>query len=441
MRVSIYSYNYAPEPTGIPYFNTSMAERLARRTGWSVTVHTGIPHYPWWRVPDEYINKDYSGGKADEMRNGVKVERVAHYVPSNPVTGTKRIRLDARYVWAVLCRSFHARVRPNIIIMVAPPFLGGLLGLFLGWRWRVPVVYHVQDLQIDVALDLGMINRRIGSLLLTIERIILSHVDLLTSVSDGMLRRLARKVTGKQIPVSFPNRAEVESIRPHIGENRFRREWGIPDGEVLVLYSGNLGRKQGLEILIQAFSLLVDRARIHGVIAGAGAEVEALHDHVREAGISRLKIVPLVSAEDLPEFLSVADIHCIPQRRIVADLVMPSKLLNIMAVAKAVVATADPGTELHRVISKAGCGLCATPESPVDLAIAIGHLADNRGLRERLGCAGRSYVESHLSIDHILNAFAEHLDGLVRPVRARRIAESTICPIDPTNSRIRIGIS
>jgi colanic acid biosynthesis glycosyl transferase WcaI len=441
MRISIYSYNYAPEPTGIPYFNTSMAEWLARRSGWSVTVHTGIPHYPWWRIPDEYINKDYRSGKGDEMRNGVKVERVAHYVPSVPVTGSKRMRLDASYVWAVLCRSFRARIRPNVIIMVAPPFLGGLLGLFLGWRWRVPVVYHVQDLQIDVALDLGMINRRLGSLLLTIERIILSHVDLLTSVSDGMLRRLARKVAGRQIPVSFPNWAEVESIRPHIGANRFREKWGIPDGDVLVLYSGNLGRKQGLDILIKAFALLVDRTRIHGVIAGAGAEAEELRDEVRDTGISRLMIVPLVPAEDLSEFLSAADIHCIPQRRIVADLVMPSKLLNIMAVSKPVVATADPGTELHRVISQSGCGLCATPESPVDLAIAIGHLADNRRLRESLGCAGRSYVESHLSIDHVLNTFADHLDGLVRPNRAKRIAETTICPIDPSISRIRIGIA
>jgi colanic acid biosynthesis glycosyl transferase WcaI len=441
VRISIYSYNYAPEPTGIPYFNTSMAEWLARRSGWSVTVHTGIPHYPWWRIPDEYISKNYRGGKADEMRNGVKVERVAHYVPSAPVTGAKRMRLDASYVWAVLLRSFRTRVRPNVIIIVAPPFLGGLLGLFLGWRWRVPVVYHVQDLQIDVALDLGMINRHLGKLLLTIERIILTHVDLLTSVSEGMLRRLAQKVAGRKRPVSFPNWAEVESIRPHVGANQFRLKWGIPEGDVLVFYSGNLGRKQGLEILIQALALLVDRTRIHGVIAGAGAEADALRDYVRDMGMSRLKIVPLISAVDLAEFLSAADIHCIPQRRIVADLVMPSKLLNIMAVSRPVVATVDPGTELHRIISQAGCGLCVTPESPVELATAIGHLADNRGLRERHGCAGRSYVESRLSIDHVLNAFADHLDDLVRPIRSKRIAESIPPSIDQTTSRIRIGVS
>src|SRR5258708_1975500 len=95
LRLSIYSYNYAPEPTGIPFYNTGMAVWLHRRLGWQVTMHTGIPHYPWWKVPAEYAARDYRGGRGDEVIDGVVVERVRHFVPAPPAGGLARMRLDA----------------------------------------------------------------------------------------------------------------------------------------------------------------------------------------------------------------------------------------------------------------------------------------------------------------------------------------------------------
>jgi colanic acid biosynthesis glycosyl transferase WcaI len=441
MRISIYSSNYAPEPTGIPYFNTLMAEWLARTTGWTVTVHTGIPHYPWWRVPDAYAHKDFRDGRADELRNGVHVERVAHYVPQAPVTGAKRMRLDASYVWAVFRRSLRARVRPDVVMIISPPFLGGLLGLFLSWRWRVPVVYHVQDLQIDAALDLGMIGRPLARVLMAIERVIINNVDLLTTVSDGMSHRIAQKTAGRRTPISFPNWADVESMRTHQGVNRFREEWGVKEGEVIILYSGNLGRKQGLEILIKAFGLLAQHTGIHCVIAGAGADADALREHVRSVQLARLRIVPLVDERNLVEFLSAADIHCIPQRRVVADLVMPSKLLNIMAVSRPVIATADPGTELYRVIERAGCGVCSPPEQPENLATALAHLALDPVLCKRMGNAGRIYCEAHLSTNRVLGRFAQRLNSLIHPRHVGGIVDSSANPHVQHTNHHPIGVA
>jgi len=186
-RLAILSYNYAPEPTGIPFYNTGMATWFAAH-GWSVIMHAGLPHYPWWRVPENYAHRDYRAGRGDELMDGVEVQRVRHFVPSSPVSGRARMRLDASYLWHTFLRSFRQRSRPDVLLVIAPPFLAGLLALFLRWRYRVPVCWHVQDLQVDAALDLGMLPRRLGGVLLWLERFILARVDLVTTVSDAMRR-------------------------------------------------------------------------------------------------------------------------------------------------------------------------------------------------------------------------------------------------------------
>jgi colanic acid biosynthesis glycosyl transferase WcaI len=412
MRLSLYSYNYAPEPTGIPYYNTEMCAWLARHLGWAVTAHTGVPHYPWWQVPEAYAERDYRGGRGDEVIDAVKVERVWHYVPTAPVGGLKRMRLDASWLWRTFLRSLGARRRPHAIVLIAPPFLSAALGVWLQLRFKAPVIYHVQDLQIDAAIELGMLPPWLSGTLLWLERRLLARMDLVTTVSHGMRRRLLEKLPAKRRVRMFPNWADLSSIRPHAGANRFRREWGIDEDQVVVLYSGNLGRKQGVEVLLAAVARM--RQPVWLMIAGEGAERAEIERTARDLGLPRVRFLPLAPRELLAEFLSAADLHCIPQRRAAAGLVMPSKLLNIMAVARAVVVTADPGTDLAMVVQAAGCGEVVEPESPEALAAALAVLSGDRHRRAAQGANGRRYVERHLGIDAVVGGFAQRLEKLVK---------------------------
>jgi colanic acid biosynthesis glycosyl transferase WcaI len=411
MHLALFSYNYAPEPTGIPYYNTRMCAWLVRRLGWRVTVHTGIPHYPWWQVPAEYAGRDFRAGRGDEVIDGVEVQRVPHYVPGPPVGGMKRMRLDASWLLATAWRSLFQRKRPDALVFIAPPFLGGLLALWLRFRWRVPVIWHVQDLQVDAALDLGMLPGWMGRTLLAIERFILARVDLVTTISPGMARRLRAKGPCRRFAM-FPNWADTSAMVPHVGVNGYRAEWGVTAGELVVMYSGNLGKKQGVDTLVAAAALLRDEPRIRVVIAGAGAERDELAAAVQARGLTRVLVLSLAPAERLAEFLSAADVHVITQKRAAADAVMPSKLLNIMAVARPVVVTAEPGTDLCRtVVDEAHCGVAVMPEEPEALAEAL------RGMlvaeRDVLGAAGRRFVCERLDIDPVLTGFARRVRGLV----------------------------
>ena len=418
MRIAVYSHNYWPEPTGIPYYNTSMCTWLARRRGWQVTVRTGLPHYPWWHVPEAYATRDYRDGRGDEVVDGVTVERVRHFVPSPPPSCLARMRLDLSWLAAVAWRSLRTRERPDAIVLIAPPFLIGLLGLWLRLRWHVPVVYHVQDLQVDAAIELGMMPRALAGMLLACERLILGNVDLVTTISAAMRRQVGAKTEGRHAVSMFPNWVDDRGMRPWTGTNRFRLAWGLGPEATVAMYAGNLGKKQGLEVLIAAAALLPPHVTV--VIAGAGGERAALEQHAACRAPGRIRFCDLVDAADLPEFLSAGDIHCVVQRSAVAEAVMPSKLLNIMAVERPVVVTACAGTDLAMAVQAASAGIVVPPDDPEALAAAITSLASDPERRLQSGTAARIWVVATFGIDRVLGRFAARLRLLVQRTGTKR---------------------
>ncbi|MFW5859354.1 MAG: WcaI family glycosyltransferase [Planctomycetota bacterium] len=405
-RFLLCSYNYEPEPTGIGAYTTTMARYLHLAHGWDVQVFTGIPHYPWWHVHPDYASRDFRRGRADETLGGVTVHRLPHFVPDGPPGGLARIRLDLSWLIALALRLARERRRPDYCFFVAPPFLAGVLARALARWWRVPVQYHVQDLQVDAAADLGMLPRPLCAAMLAIERWILRGVDVLSTVGRGMRRRLLAKDPARIRCRFLPNWADATAVQPATGANAYRREWGLNDEDVLVFYSGNMGRKQGLETLVTALAGCADDPRLHAVLAGSGAVRDEIAATCKTDGLDRIRLMDLQPRERLSEFLNAGDIHCLPQKRAVADLVLPSKLLNIMAAGKPVIACAEPSTELATIVRTVGCGLVVAPEDPAALRAVILALAADPARRQAMGVAARRYVEHRLSRAAVLDTFA-----------------------------------
>jgi colanic acid biosynthesis glycosyl transferase WcaI len=435
-RLWLISHNYAPEATGIPVYNTGMARWFAAR-GWDVEVLTGMPHYPWWKVPEDYEQKDYRSGRADEWMDGVHVHRVRHFVPAPPVSAKARMALDASYLRAWFARAGTLAEKPDVIIGVAPPFLIGTLLLWLRRKYQVPVVYHIQDLQVDAALDLGMLPAWSGYLLRASEAWQLARLDLVTTCGRGMLKRIAAKTQLKLRPRHWPNWADLKAIAPWEGSNPEREKLRVSADAVVGLYSGNLGRKQGVEVLLEATRLLRDEPAWRTVIAGAGAERAALAAHL--AGMSNAQLEDLRPIEQLNAFLGAGDIHIIPQRRCAADLVLPSKLLNILAAGRAVVVTADPGSELHDVVVASGAGLAVPPENPEALAEALRSLVRDPQRRLAMGQAGRRWIMNHLSIDKVLGRIEHDVQGLIRAHAQQRPASAAPAPKTVRLARRMLG--
>ncbi len=303
------------------------------------------------------------------------------------------------------------RGRPDVIVGVAPPFLIGGLLLWLRQRLHTPVVYHIQDLQVDAALELGMLPAGLGPPMRLLERLLLERVDLVTACGAGMLRRIRSKARLRREPQHWPNWAECSAMQPWTGDNPERAglDHGLP-GRIVGLYSGSLGRKQDLGTLIAASRLLATLPSWRTVIAGSGAERDGIGQACN--GVGNLELQDLRPADRLRAFLSAADIHIITQQRQAADLVLPSKLLNVMSVGRPVVVTADAGTELHDVVTRSGCGLAVPPGDPEALASALRGLALDGAARHRMGEAGRAWAVSHFDRESVLAAVERDLIGL-----------------------------
>ena len=191
-KVILISYNYYPELTGIGKYNTEFCEYLVEK-GYEVQVITGYPYYPNWELQKGYKNNWFK----KEIFNGVEVLRCPFYIPKKP-TGAKRMLLDLSfYLSSLFCilLQIGKRNKYDLIIAISPSFFNGFNGILLKlFNKKAKLIYHVQDLQIDAAIELGIIkNKLTKKILLVLEKYILTNANYVSTISIGMERKLLSK--------------------------------------------------------------------------------------------------------------------------------------------------------------------------------------------------------------------------------------------------------
>ena len=325
MRILIYSINYFPELTGIGKYNAEMAEWLAEH-GHEVTIITAPPYYPWWQVQSPYRFWAYH----TEQINKVKVYRCPLWVPRKP-TGIKRLPHLFSFALTsipLLLSQFYKR--PDVIVVLEPTLFCAPAALVLARLSGTRTWLHVQDFEVDAALGLGLVKAQaVGRAAEKFERWLMNCFDRVSTISDNMLERLSTKGVAQEKSILLPNWVDAQDIFPLPAASIYRAELGIDNDVCVALYSGNLGEKQGLEILLEAARSLQSEARLLFVICGEGVARERLKQ--MGGDLRNVRWLPLQPMEKLNELLNLADVHLLPQRADVADLVMPSKLLGMLA--------------------------------------------------------------------------------------------------------------
>jgi colanic acid biosynthesis glycosyl transferase WcaI len=267
-------------------------------------------------------------------------------------------------------------------------------------------ILHIQDFEVDAAFDMGLLRSQwLRRTVSAVERWLLRRFDKVTTISGRMLQRLESKGVAADKRMFFPNWVNTDLIQPMRTPSPFREELGVPGNEVVLLYSGNMGQKQGLELIIESARQLETDGRIRFVMCGQGAAYESLRTMAE--GLQNIIWIPLQPLERLNDLLNLADIHLLPQRADAADLVMPSKLTGILASGRPVIATAAEGTEVWSVVD--GRGINTPPGDVGAFVAAIQRLVDDPDERIRLGQSGREYAIENLSTDAVLGKFESEL--------------------------------
>lgn len=395
-RLLLIGINYKPELTGIGKYTGEMSEWLAAH-GVEVSVVTTPPYYPQWQVDPKYSARRYRS----ERINGVRVIRCPLWVPRR-VTGLKRLFHLASFAITALPVALWLgwRWRPDAVFVIEPPLLAAPAALIAARMAKAEAWLHVQDLEVDAAFDLGILRSSTARrLVLALERWLLGRFDKVSTISNRMLARLEEK-NGQGRYVLFPNWVELDRIFP-LPVSELKAHY-FPQATVVVLYSGNMGEKQGLEVLLGAAKLVYSKRsdKIQFLLCGDGAARERLERAA--SGIPNITFTQLVPHDSLNDFLNVADVHVLPQREGAEDLVLPSKLTNMLASGRPVVATVRPDTQVAEIIGD--CGITVPPNDPDRLAEAICELADNPERRRSLGVTARKVAERLWNKEVILSS-------------------------------------
>jgi colanic acid biosynthesis glycosyl transferase WcaI len=430
-RILLIGGNFSPEPTGIGKYNGEMINWLAAN-GYTCTVVTTYPYYPHWKIQSDYQKASSWYAKESIRTEGSKtvtVLRCPHYVPQNP-TGLRRILSDATFFLSALFRLLPLLFirKYDIVMTVVPAFHIGLLGLLYKKVKGATFLYHIQDLQIEAAQQLNMIkSKTVLNLLYRTERLILDGADLVSTISEGMLKKVQRKT--KRPICLFPNWVDTNQFYPIAEKEQLKNEYGFATSDQVVLYSGAIGEKQGLEAIIHAAKALQHHQDLKFVICGSGPYKQKLADITQELGLSNVTFLPLQPFESLNRFLNMGDVHLVLQKADAADLVMPSKLTTILAIGGMVIATAKKGTSLSDVVTGHDMGLVIEPgdQALLNASILQALGEDNEVRKEN----ARRYAQNFIAIDGIFSHFLSEVDKSVlkrrtTPASAIRQVEETV---------------
>lgn len=408
LRLLVLCPHFAPDtaPTGTVI--TRIVDELAAR-GHEVHVVTALP---WYRT---HAIEPGWGGRL------VRTERTpfGSVVRVHPFPGADKKNLARRALgfagfsvlsgFAGLAAGGWFR-RVDAVIAMSPPLTLGVTGWMLHVARRGPLVFNVQDVFPDAAVETGAItNQRLIRLARWLERITYRASAAVTVLSDDLRDNVVGKVPDRGDDVHvIPNFVDTDALRPLSRHTAYRAELGIGD-EPVVMYAGNVGYSQSLELVAHAAR---EMPLVTFVVNGDGAaraDVESLC-----AGLPNVRFAGFQPAARLSEVLATGDVHVVPLRRGLGRVSVPSKTYSILAAGRPVLAAIDEGTEVPRILTASGAGLAVPPDDPQAFVGGLRRLLAEPDLAAERGARGRRYVEGAVSPAAVAELYERLIAGLAR---------------------------
>ncbi|MEX2628179.1 MAG: glycosyltransferase family 4 protein [Ilumatobacteraceae bacterium] len=411
LRLVVLCPHFAPDTAPTGHVMTRIVGELAAR-GHEVHVVTALP---WYR--DHRVEAGWAGRwmRIEEVPWG-SITRV------HPFPGSDRrdlVRRAAGFAGFSLLAGFAGLRaggwfrRADAVIAMSPPLTLGLTGWAVGRTRRAPLVFNIQDVFPDAAIETGAItDPRIAAVASWLERLSYRRAAAVTVLSDDLADNVRAKLPGPRrdrVHV-IPNFVLTDELSPGDRMTAYRRELGI-GAEPVVLYAGNVGFSQSLDLVVHAARELPGVTFLVNGEGAARAELEAA-----AADLPNVRFGAYQPADRLNELLATGDVHVVPLRRGLGRVSVPSKTYSILAAGRPVVAAIDPDTEVPRMLAASGGGVAVGPDDPSAFVGALRDVLERPDLGASLGAAGRRWVESSASPA----AVAASYEALVTELRHRR---------------------
>ena len=413
-NILIVGINYRPETTGIAPYTSDIAEHFAA-AGHRVTVITGFAHYPAWR-----LERGERRLRAAEVRNGVRVLRRRHFVPS-----TQSAFRRATYEGTFLLHGALSRPeRPDVVFGVVPSLSGGILARIFAARAHAPYGLIFQDLMAPAARQSGIVGGvRVAGITAALERWTVARARTVAVASESFRPYLRDLRVADNRIVSLPNWSHHEAPSGDRAATRARLGW--PADQTIVLHAGNMGLKQGLGQVVEAARHADEQGNaVRFVLMGEGSQRAALEAEAQ--GVERLQFLPFQPEDQVPEILDAADLLLVSERASVIDMSLPSKLTAYFAAGHPIVAAVPPEGSTAREVLRSAAGVIVPIGDPDALNRAVADLRAHPRRMAALGAAGRRYAAESLDLASALARVDRLLEQTIGTRRtARPVAPAT----------------
>ncbi|HSM15977.1 MAG TPA: glycosyltransferase [Gemmatimonadales bacterium] len=404
--VAIISSNFWPEPTGISQTTGEFASFLAAR-GYRVAVATAMPYYPEWQIRQGYRRRLWMR----EDIEGVQVYRAWHLVSPRPSTLT-RLAHEITLCAFLIPQIVRAVKRASVVYVVSPDLSVAVLGLWVARVLGRPRVLVVKDVMPDAAVDLGMMrNPALIGASRWLARRAYASASVIHTLGDGMRRRIEALNPARPIEI-VPDTIDAGELAPPAPAGNLFRARFVPPGTFAVVHSGNMGKKQDLDLLLRAADLVRDDSAIHFYVFGDGAVRERFLRRRDELRLANVSHHPLQERSLLPHMLAGADVLLVSQLAEVGDLVVPSKLITAMAAGAMVVAACSADSETARLVTESGGGIRIESGDASALVETIGRLRREEVDAEPFRIKARAYATEHFDRNVVYGRVAEELNVL-----------------------------
>lgn len=403
MKILIYGLHFKPDLIGIGKYTGEMTDWLFNR-GHKIRVITAPSYYPEWKLKQRFL-----WYKKED--NPYLIWRCPIYVPSRPKGFTRLLHLLSFALSSIPILIKYLSWKPEYIIAIEPPFFTTPFTLLYSKLTKSKSILHIQDLEIDAAYSLNILKKGFFyKIIKKIEKFILNRFDIISTISPAMKMEILQKGVRKDTVHILPNWADIENIHPTINNKYLRNRLSIRLKQKIILYSGNIGKKQNLKSIINiAEKMQTDDNGCIFLMVGDGASKKRLVEDVKNRNINNIVFLPLQPLEDLGALLTMADIHLVTQDKNISDYVLPSKLTNILSVGGVSIISANPETQLSQLVKKHGLGYLIKPDSESELYAAINHLLINKSQHSTISTNARKYAERYLSKERILRNFENNV--------------------------------
>ncbi len=411
MKVLYLCSYFSPEDVASSYLGHNLREAMVK-SDMGVVLYTPVPS----RGVTDLTRKLYCTTKKHEQwyNGGMQVHRFSLMKEGkNPLLRALRyaiqnIKQFNRAVFAKDARSCNV-----ICIASTPPTQGAMAAIVKKIR-HIPIVYDLQDIFPDSLVGSGLAKK--GGLLWKIGRVIENftyrNADKIIVISEDFKRNImAKGVPEEKIEVIY-NWVDENAVKPvNDEENPLFDEFDVSREKFRVVYAGNLGNAQNIQIIMDAATRLREHDDIQFIIFGKGGLENEIRKQIDERNLTNIKLLPLQPYERVSYVYSLGNVDVVSCKSGLGGSAMPSKTWSIMSTGRPVLASFDEG-ELKEILEKNHCGVFTQANNLDEFVAAIVELSRNRERCQDLGRNGRQFIMENLTKEVGTKKYVEVIRGL-----------------------------